>query len=130
MNKAKMKKYKHLIVGSFLVFVAVLLHLVNISGTKVAYASSAACQTTTTVQQSCIVTDYLVPAINFLSAGVGVVVIAMIIIGAIQYTTSGGNPQGEADARKKIFNALLALITFIFIYAFLNFVIPGGVIPI
>ncbi|HXB12433.1 MAG TPA: hypothetical protein VNZ45_10630, partial [Bacteroidia bacterium] len=119
-----------LIVGSFLVFVAVLLHLVNISGTKVAYASSAACQTTTTVQQSCIVTDYLVPAINFLSAGVGVVVIAMIIIGAIQYTTSGGNPQGEADARKKIFNALLALITFIFIYAFLNFVIPGGVIPI
>lgn len=82
------------------------------------------------VNSNIIVTNYIKPAINFLSAGVGLIIISMVVIGAIQYITSGGSPQAVADARKKIFNALLAFITFIFIYGFLNFIIPGGVIAL
>ena len=73
---------------------------------------------------------YIKPAINFLSAGVGIVVIIMIIIGAIQYTTSSGNPQTLADGRKKIINAVIALVAFGLLYGFLNFLIPGGLLPI
>jgi hypothetical protein len=126
MTISKMKKHKK-IIGLFLFFILLAVAQLQTVGDRYAYA---ACPPATTVQQNCIVTQYIKPGINFLSAGVGVVIITMIIIGAIQYSTSGGNPQGEADARKKIINALLAFLTYIFIYAFLNFLIPGGVIPI
>jgi len=69
---------------------------------------------------------YLKEFINFLSAGVLVVVIAMIIIGGIQYSASGGDPNGVADAKKKILNALLALLAYIFMYAFIQWLLPGG----
>jgi hypothetical protein len=75
----------------------------------------------------CSIIDDLVVAINFLAAGVGIVVVIMIVIGGIEYTTSADNPQSVASARKKIINALIALVSFIFLYAFLNFIIPGGV---
>jgi hypothetical protein len=74
--------------------------------------------------------DYLVPFINFLSAGVGVVIVAVIIIGGIQYSTSANNPQSVSAARNRILNALLALVAYALIYAFLNFIIPGGLITL
>jgi hypothetical protein len=126
MTISKMKKHKK-IIGLFLLFTLLAVAQLQTAGNKPVYA---ACPPSTTVQQNCIVTQYIRPGIQFLSAGVGVIIITMIIIGAIQYSTSGGNPQGEADARKKIMNALLAFVTFLFIFTFLNFLIPGGVIPI
>jgi hypothetical protein len=82
------------------------------------------------IANNVIVTNYIDPAIKFLSVGVGVVVLAMIIVGAIQYTTSGGNPQAVADGRKKIMNAILALVIYAFLFAFLNFLIPGGIVSL
>jgi len=78
--------------------------------------------------QQCGIIKWLVLVINFLAAGVGIIVVTMIIIGGIEYTTSADNPQQVANARKKIINALLALVSFIFLYAFLNFIVPGGVL--
>jgi hypothetical protein len=80
------------------------------------------------VANNIIVTKYITPAIQFLSVGVGVVVLAMIIVGAIQYSASGGNPQTISAAKKKIFNAILALLVFALSFALLNFLIPGGLI--
>jgi len=80
------------------------------------------------VASNIIFTNYVVPAIQFLSVGVGVVVLAMIIIGAIQYSASGGNPQTVAAARKKIINAILALVVYALMFALLDFLIPGGII--
>ncbi len=82
------------------------------------------------IAQNCIIVDYVKPAINFLSAGVGVVVVAVVILGAIQYTASAGNPQAVAAARKRIINAILALVVYALAYSFLNFIIPGGLIAI
>lgn len=84
----------------------------------------------TPISNNIIVTHYITPAINFLSIGVGVIVVAMIIIGAIQYSSSGGNPQTVSAAKKKITNAILALVFFAFSYAFLNFLIPGGLVKL
>lgn len=64
--------------------------------------------------------------VNFLAAAVGVIVVAVIILGGIQYTMAGDNPNAVGEARKRITNGLIALVTFIFMYAFLQWLIPGG----
>jgi hypothetical protein len=65
--------------------------------------------------------------INFLSAGVGVIVIAVIILGGIQYSMAGDSPEATAKAKQRIMNGLIALLAFIFIFAFLQWLIPGGI---
>lgn len=71
---------------------------------------------------------YLTEIINFLSAGVGIVVIIMIALGGIQYMSAGGNPQATQAAVHRIVNAILAMVVFIFIWAFLNWLVPGGML--
>lgn len=73
-----------------------------------------------------IVKKYVNPAINLIGALVGVAVVISIIMGAIQYSTSAGDPQQAAKARQRITMAIVALITYIFLYAFLQFILPGG----
>lgn len=70
---------------------------------------------------------YTLILINFLAAGVGVIVTIMIIIGGIQYASAGPNPQAIQMAKKKITNAIIALVAFFFLYAFLQYLIPGGI---
>lgn len=65
--------------------------------------------------------------VNFLSVGVGVVVIAMLIVGGIQYTAAGDNPNATSAAKQRIMNALVALVAYMFIFAFLQWLIPGGI---
>jgi hypothetical protein len=64
--------------------------------------------------------------INFLSAGVGIIVVGSIIVGAIQYSWAGNNANAVSAAKTRIQNALIALIAFFFIYGFLDYLIPGG----
>jgi hypothetical protein len=65
-------------------------------------------------------------AVNFLAAGVGIAVVAGIVFGAITYATAAGS----ADQAKKgitfVTNSVIALLLFIFMYAIINFLIPGG----
>lgn len=70
--------------------------------------------------------DILFSIIRFLSAGVGLVVIASIIVGGIQYTTSGGDPQNVTKAIKRIRSSIVALVIFIFLYAIINYLVPLG----
>jgi hypothetical protein len=65
--------------------------------------------------------------VDILSAGVAVVVVGAIIVGGIQYSIAGDNPQAVTAAKKRITNALLALVAFIFSFAFLQWLIPGGI---
>lgn len=65
--------------------------------------------------------------INFFTIGVGVIVTIMIVIGGIQYSLSKGDSGAVASAKKRIVNALLALLAFIFLRAFLEWIIPGGI---
>jgi hypothetical protein len=74
-----------------------------------------------------VVKNYIDPVILFVGGGVGLVIVIMIVIGGIQFITSGGDPNHVAEAKKRIANALLALVAWILIYAFLNWIMPGGV---
>jgi hypothetical protein len=67
--------------------------------------------------------------VNFLSAGVGIVVVGSITYAAIQYIMAGNNPNAVSAAKKRIEDTMIALLAFFFIYAFLNWLIPGGLLP-
>ncbi len=71
---------------------------------------------------------YIKPAINILSGLVVLVAIASIIIAGIMYSSSGGDPQKTAKAKGRIINTLLVLLAYIFLYSFLQFIIPGGLL--
>lgn len=71
---------------------------------------------------------YLAGIINFLAGGVLLVVTAMIVAGGIQYITAGGIPQRLEAARRRITNAVIALIIFIFLFGILQWLIPGGLL--
>lgn len=106
-----------------------LLVIVSIAAptqTVSAKADPAAAKTCN--KDACDLVDlYLNPIINILSGIVGVVVAGSIILGGIQYSASDGDPQKAAKAKSRITNALFALIAYLFIWAFLQFLVPGGV---
>ena len=65
--------------------------------------------------------------INFLSGAVGLVVTIMLGIAGIQYMAAQGNPGQIEAARKRVSNAVIAFVTFIFMYAILQWLVPGGI---
>lgn len=77
---------------------------------------------------NCGIIYYLLLFINGLSALVGIVIVAMITIGGIQYSAAGDNPQATVEAKKRLTNAIFALVMFIFMFAFLQYIVPGGVL--
>lgn len=72
------------------------------------------------------IVKYLNIIVDVLSAGVGIVVVIMIIIGGIQYSAAGDKPDALSAAKKRISNALIALVAYALIYSFLQWIIPGG----
>lgn len=65
--------------------------------------------------------------INLIAGIVGVGAVLMIIWAGIQYTTARDNAQAVAAAKQKIINVVIGIAAFIFLYAFLNWLVPGGV---
>jgi hypothetical protein len=65
--------------------------------------------------------------VDVLSAGVAIVVVAMIIVGGIQYSLAGDNSSAVTAAKKRIANALIALFAFIFMFSFIEWLVPGGI---
>jgi hypothetical protein len=71
---------------------------------------------------------YLKAIINFLAVGVGLVAAISIVIAGFQFMTSRDNPQSVQSAIQRIWNSIIAIALFIFMYAILNFLVPGGLI--
>ncbi len=74
------------------------------------------------------ITSVVNPIIKFLAGGVGFVILIVVILGGIRYSASAGDPQKATAARKMILNALLALVTYLFLYAILAWILPGGLL--
>lgn len=86
-------------------------------------ASTGACSTNSNCD---IIGNYINPAITVLSGLVGVVAVISIIYGGIQYASSSGDPQKVTAAKARITKTIAALVAYAFLYAFLQFLIPGG----
>lgn len=104
--------------------------------TNVNDAPTATCQTgdpaaangCTNGDCSTIITKYVNPAIKLLTILIGLVVAISIVVGGIQYASSAGDPSKVTAAKQRITNSLLALIAYIFLFGFLQFIVPGGII--
>lgn len=73
------------------------------------------------------VEDLLYSLIRFLSAGIGVVLVIFIILAGIQYSASEGNPEATQNAKNKIRDAIIGLFIYLIAYAFVQFLVPGGI---
>jgi hypothetical protein len=74
----------------------------------------------------CIIDKYINPAITVASAMVGIFVVISIIIAGITYSTSADNSQKVSEAKQRIVTAVFVLVGYVMLYAFLNWIIPGG----
>lgn len=63
--------------------------------------------------------------INILVYAVGALSVVFIIVGALRYVTSGGNPQAVAGAKKTIFYAVGGLVLALLSVFIVNF--AGGI---
>ena len=75
-----------------------------------------------------LIQKYINPLIATLSAAVGVVVTISIVYGGIQYASSAGDPQKSAAAKSRITNSIFVLIAFFLLFAFLSWLLPGGLL--
>jgi hypothetical protein len=82
-------------------------------------------------EESCVKQNPILQWINFFINLFSVVIIIgsaiMIAVAGVQYTTSRDNPQAVQAAKQKIWNVLIGLLAFFFLYAFVQWIIPGGV---
>lgn len=76
---------------------------------------------------NCGIIKMIVIITNIMSAIVGVVIVISIIWAGIQYSMAKSDPNAVAQARSRVANAILALFLYIFMFAFLQWVVPGGV---
>lgn len=72
--------------------------------------------------------NYINPFIAFLSAIAGIVILISIIAGGVQYSAAGADPNKVAMAKQRITNAIVALLCLIFLFAFLQWLVPGGLL--
>jgi hypothetical protein len=70
---------------------------------------------------------YLRNVLVFLAGGVGLAVVGGIIAGSYMYITARANASQTQQGQTMIINSIIGLLLFIFMFAILQFLIPGGV---
>lgn len=69
----------------------------------------------------------LIFILNIMTAGVGLLAVGGIIYGSIMYATAEDKTDQINKAKDIIFNVVIGLVAYVMMYAFLNFIIPGGI---
>lgn len=75
-----------------------------------------------------LIVHYINPLIKLLAGLVGILVVIGVIVGGIQISSAGGDPGKVIAGRKRITNAIIALIAYLFMFAFLQWLLPGGIV--
>jgi hypothetical protein len=77
--------------------------------------------------ERCFVTVYVDPFVKVLAGLVAVFVTLSIIIAGIQYSAAADDASKVGAAKNRIRNALIALLAYIFLLAFVRYLLPGGI---
>ena len=127
-----MNKIKNVIIALSLLLLPILVPVASVSAACGTGGLSMPCPVEHSVYSGSIennpIVQWIVFGINIMSALVGVGSIIMVIIGGIQYSAAGDNPQAVQAAKKKITNVLIGLAAFVSFYAMTNWLIPGGLL--
>lgn len=73
-----------------------------------------------------LVARYLNPLILVATIVVGLIVAIAIVTGGIQYATARDNPQAISAAKTRIAGALVGFLAYSLLWAFLQWIVPGG----
>ncbi len=65
--------------------------------------------------------------IKIMTAGVGLLAVGGLAYGALLWTTAGGSAAQITKSKEIIFNVVIGIVAFALMYAFLQYLIPGGV---
>ena len=68
----------------------------------------------------------LLLVINILTGAVGIAAVGGVVYGSILYASSGGNAEQTKKGMETIRNTIIGMVLYALMYAFLNFIIPGG----
>lgn len=72
--------------------------------------------------------NYINPFVVLLTITVGVAAAISIVVAGIQYASSADDPGKVTKAKSRIVNTVIGLLAYIFLIAFLNYLIPGGLV--
>lgn len=75
----------------------------------------------------CLFAKYVNPTVRVLTAIAALAAVIGMIVGGLQYSASGGDPQKAAAGKGKVVKALYGLLAFLFLYSALQFFSPGGI---
>jgi uncharacterized membrane protein YjgN (DUF898 family) len=79
--------------------------------------------------EACFVTLYIDPVVTVLGGLVAVFVVLSIVIAGIQYSAAADDSSKVAAAKGRIQKAIIALLAYLFLLAFIKYLLPGGVQP-
>lgn len=69
----------------------------------------------------------IVLVINIMTVGIGLIAVAAIVYAGFLYTTAQGSSEQTKKAKEMILNTVIGLVLFGLMWAFLQYLIPGGV---
>lgn len=82
-------------------------------------------------EEQCLQDNPIVKWISFFINLVSVLIVVgaavMLVVAGIQYSASADNAQGVSAAKKKIMGVVTGLLAYGLMYAFLQWLVPGGV---
>jgi hypothetical protein len=71
---------------------------------------------------------YLTYFLKLLNEAMGGLIVLVIVIAGIQYILSAGDPARVKAAKTRLTQAITALVLYMFMFAILNFLVPGGIL--
>lgn len=91
-------------------------------------ASAAAVKVCAAAGDACdkFIGKYIEPFILLFTASIGVLAVISYLLAAIQYSGAGDDPSAVNKAKDRAFKTTIGLIAYIFLFSFLNYLIPGG----
>jgi hypothetical protein len=76
---------------------------------------------------NCGIIKLLDTGFNLVSGAISLAIIGNIIYAGIQYSMAQGDPSKAQKSKDRIRNAVIAFLMYISLYAFIQWLIPGGV---
>lgn len=86
------------------------------------------CKKRPLTKDNCGIVKLVVFVTNILGGIAGIVIVGVLIWGGIMYSMAGADPSKITAAKGKIVNALTALLLYVFGFALLQWLVPGGLI--
>ncbi|HZM63705.1 MAG TPA: hypothetical protein VFB59_01080 [Candidatus Saccharimonadales bacterium] len=72
--------------------------------------------------------NYIYPFVRLLTISIGIIATISVVVAGIQYASAGDDPAKVQKAKSRIFQTIIGLVAYFFLFAFLNYIVPGGLV--